>query len=178
MLVPRFIFSLLMQSPGCLNIPSPSYFECLNQSLWNLVCISQHWAYLNGALHKSFSSLHVFVCVCLLSVLGTGSLNTFLWQWMLATEELLDPSFSMLSLSYQRSVCGVSCVHPSLLGTNSVMKFPRQRRIVGGIISYAARSFSKEIRRLVLPRTTFLENATAASPDESPPLSRVFSHFH
>jgi hypothetical protein len=48
-------------------------------------------ARLNGSLH---------------SVLGNGSVNKFPRQRIYATiEELLDASFSMLSVSYQNSVC-------------------------------------------------------------------------
>jgi hypothetical protein len=46
------------------------------------------------------------------------------------------------------------CILLSLLGNNSVKTFPRQRRIVGGIVFYAIRVVSKESRLLVLPRTS------------------------
>jgi hypothetical protein len=38
-----------------------------------------------------------------------------------------------------------------LIDKNSVKTFPQQRRIVGGVVSYAIRVVSKESRRLVLP---------------------------
>jgi hypothetical protein len=51
------------------------------------------------------------------------------------------------------SVCVSVCVYLlSLLGDGSVKTFPRQQRIVGGVIFYAVRVISKESRRLVLPR--------------------------
>jgi hypothetical protein len=39
----------------CVSVSPPpkSTYECLNQSLWNLVCVSATWAHLNGVLHKS-----------------------------------------------------------------------------------------------------------------------------
>jgi hypothetical protein len=45
------------------------------------------------------------------------------------------------------------CIPLSLLGNNSVKTFPRQRRIVGGVVFYAVRVISKENGRLVLLRT-------------------------
>jgi hypothetical protein len=48
------------------------------------------------------------------------------------------------------------CIPLSLLGNNSVKKFPQQRRIVGGIIFYVGRVISNESRRLVLPKTSCL----------------------
>jgi hypothetical protein len=70
-------------------------FECINQSLWNLVYHST-WAHLNSILHKSLPS----VCV---SSLSKGLVNPFPQQWIHATtEELLDMSFSIWPVSYQR----------------------------------------------------------------------------
>jgi hypothetical protein len=72
-------------------------------------------------------------------------------------EELLDASFSVLSVSYQRRVCGSVFVSPlSLLGNNSVKTFPRQRRIVGGVVFCAVRIVAKESGRFILPRTSCL----------------------
>jgi hypothetical protein len=45
------------------------------------------------------------------------------------------------------------CISLSLLGNNSVKSFPRQRKIVGGVVFYVVHIASKESRRLVLPRT-------------------------
>jgi hypothetical protein len=44
------------------------------------------------------------------------------------------------------------CIPLSLQGNGSVNTFPRQWRIVGGVVFHAVRDVSKEIRRLVLPR--------------------------
>jgi hypothetical protein len=46
------------------------------------------------------------------------------------------------------------CIPLSFLGNNSVKTFPRQRRIVGGVVFYAVRLASKESMRVVLPRTS------------------------
>jgi hypothetical protein len=48
------------------------------------------------------------------------------------------------------------CIPLPLQGNGLVNTFPRQRRIVGRIVSYAVHVVSKEIRRLVLPRTSCL----------------------
>jgi hypothetical protein len=68
--------------------------ECMNHSLWNLVYHST-WAHLNSILHKS---LHQSV-----SLLSKGLVNPFPQQQIHATTEvLLDVSFSIWSVSYQR----------------------------------------------------------------------------
>jgi hypothetical protein len=52
--------SRLMRSPCCPYVCRcipPLTFEWLNQFLWNLECISRHWAHLNGTLHTSLPSV-------------------------------------------------------------------------------------------------------------------------
>jgi Zn-finger protein len=178
--------SMLKISPCCLCIPPPpKTFECLNQSLWNLVHIMApepiSKAYFINPCHQSVC-LHVY---CPLLLLGNNSVNTFPWQWIHATiEELLDASFSIWSMSCQRSVCGsvypsivawqwlskhvptgtkncwrrrflygpccvkeVSvglCIPLSLLGNGSVNTFPREQRIVGGVVFYMVHVVSKK----------------------------------
>jgi hypothetical protein len=56
--------------------------------------------------------------------------------------------FYAVSVSYQSSLC----VPLSLL-YNSIKAFPRQRRIIGGVL-YAAHAVSNESNRLVLSRTS------------------------
>jgi hypothetical protein len=56
------------------------------------------WAHLNGVLHKSLKSEWVYISVIPLSLVGknvTVAMNTH-------ATELLDASFSMRSVSYQR----------------------------------------------------------------------------
>jgi hypothetical protein len=60
-----------------------------------------------------------------LSLLGNCSANTFPRQWIHARIELLDASFSVRSVSYQRRMC--LCTPLSLEGNGSVSTFPRQR---------------------------------------------------
>jgi hypothetical protein len=80
-----------MRSPccQCVCVSPLSDFECLNQSLWNLVCTVFHgtWAHLNGVLHKSLPSVCVSVFVSPLSLLGNGSLNTFPLQQIHQTKK-------------------------------------------------------------------------------------------
>jgi hypothetical protein len=88
-----------------------------------------------------------------LSLLGNGSVNTFLRQWIhAAVDEFLG-------------ACVCLYIPLSLLGNNSVKTFPRQRRNVGGVVFYAAHVVSKESRRLVLPTTScfFLTEVSARS---------------
>jgi hypothetical protein len=49
--------------------------------------IMANWSHLNGVLHKSFPSVCVSVFVCLLSLLGNSSVNTFQQQRIHATIE-------------------------------------------------------------------------------------------
>jgi hypothetical protein len=97
------------------------------------------------------------------SVLGSGSVNTFPRQQIHTTiKEMLDASFSMWSVFYQRTVCG-SVYPPLLLRNNSVKTFPQQRRIVGGIVFYEVRDVSKESRRSVLSRICYLRESSPSS---------------
>jgi hypothetical protein len=83
---------------------SLSSFQLLNASsnlyeTWYVYHVIR--AYLSGAFHKSFPS--VCVCICIIvSLLGNGSVKTLPWQRIHAVIELLDASFPMLSVSYQR----------------------------------------------------------------------------
>jgi hypothetical protein len=78
---------------------------------------------------------HLSVCVSLLSLLGTGSVNTIQWQRIHATiEELLGRVCLWVFL----------CISLLLLGNASVKTIPRQRRIVARIVFYAACVVRKE----------------------------------
>jgi hypothetical protein len=81
---------------------------------------------------------------------------TTLWIRSRGNEELLEGSFSVRSVSYQRRVCGSVYPPLSLSGNNSVNTFPRQRRIVGGVVSYAVHVVSEKSRRLILYGTSYL----------------------
>jgi hypothetical protein len=63
------------------------------------------WAHFSGLLHKSFSSVSMcHMCVPLL-LLGNGWEKMLPQQWIHRTkEELLEASFSMLSMSHQRKI--------------------------------------------------------------------------
>jgi hypothetical protein len=52
------------------------------------------------------------------------------------------------------------CIPLSLLGNNSVKKFPRQGSFVGGVVFYAVQAVSKETRRLVISRISYLISST------------------
>jgi hypothetical protein len=113
------------------------------------------WAPLNGYfINPSHQSLCLYLCpsyrcqakaqlnVSLLSMLDNGSVNMFLRQVIQVTrQELLDASFSVLSVPYQKESL---CIPLSLLCKNSVKTFPRQRRIDGPVIFNAVRVVSKK----------------------------------
>jgi hypothetical protein len=149
-----------MRPPGCLYVCEPPLlnFECMNQSLLNLVIIyDDTLVFLDGVLHKSLSLFCVSTFLSPpVSLLGNGSVDTFPRQHIQATiEELLEACFSIRSVSYQRRVRGSVYVSPlSLLGNCLVNRFPRQRWIVGCVVLYAVRVVSKESRQSVLPRTS------------------------
>jgi hypothetical protein len=63
-------------------------FECLNLSLW--YAYDGSWAHLNGVFHKPLSLVCTSVYVSVVSVLGNGSVNTFLRQQIhITVEEML-----------------------------------------------------------------------------------------
>jgi hypothetical protein len=118
-----------MRSQCCLCIcesPPQSTSECLNQSLGNVVSISWH---LNGVLRKSLPSVCVYVCVARqrLGKNVTAATNTH------TIEELLDVSFYMRTVSYQRRAGEqfspeliILCSHLQLGFSNG--RFPRRSR--------------------------------------------------
>jgi hypothetical protein len=83
---------------------------------------------------------HHSVCLSYSSV-GKSSINTFLRQWTRNNRRLVGRVCPWVCL----------CILLLLLSNNSVKTFPRQRRIVGGVVFYSARVVSKESGRLVLP---------------------------
>jgi hypothetical protein len=80
-------------------------FECLNQSLGNLVCISWHLSL--SQQHTSYiPPISLCVCMCIpLLLLGNRSVKTLqLQQIYTMIEELLDALFFIGSVSYQGKV--------------------------------------------------------------------------
>jgi hypothetical protein len=79
------------------------------------------------------------------SVLGNGLVYTFPQERIqAAVEELLDVSFSVRSVSYQRESMG--CLYPPIVAKvdNSLVKtLPRQRKIVGDIVFCSVHVVSK-----------------------------------
>jgi hypothetical protein len=134
--------------------PLQSTFECLNQSLWNLVYIYIYGtkAHLNGVFHKSLPS----VCVCIPPIVArqrpdkrvpaatnTGNNSRIVGRvFFYAVDVLIE----------EESVG--RCIPLSLLGNNSVNILPRQRRIIGGVVFCATYVVSKESSSLDLPRTS------------------------
>jgi hypothetical protein len=127
-----------MRSPYCLCVCVCLYvyFPCnflMLELIFTELCMCfvylGTWAHLNGALNKPFPPLSV---PCMYaphsSLLGTGSVNTFLRQRMHSTIlELLDTSFSTRSVSYQMRVCvsARSCDRPNRSSLSVVFLGPR-----------------------------------------------------
>jgi hypothetical protein len=118
-----------------------------------------NWAYLNGVIHKSLPSIPVSVSVSLLPSLRKGSVKCI--PLFIARQRLgKHVPVSTTTLNNRRTVGSVClCIPVSLLGHNSVKTFPRQLRIVGGVVFYAVRDVPMDSGRLVFPRTScsFLE---------------------
>jgi hypothetical protein len=110
------------------------------------------WAQLNGVLHKPFPSVCVSVCVSPLLLLGNASVNAFSRQRIQATiEELLDASFSMLSIQFKGVSVGL-CI-PRLAARQRLGKHvPVAKKNCWRHLLYAFCVISKKSRRLVLPR--------------------------
>jgi hypothetical protein len=67
--------------------PPLTTFQCLNQSVWNLIYHGT-WAHLNGVLHKSLPLvcvLYVYPCI---SLLDNGSVKTLTRQTILTQQQM------------------------------------------------------------------------------------------
>jgi hypothetical protein len=115
------------------------------------------WTYLISVLYKSLPSVSVSVCVSLLSLIGKGSSNSI--PLFVARQRLGKHVPTATNIRNNRRTVGCVCLWaclciPLLLpGNNSVKTFPRQRRILEGVVFYAVLVVSKESRCSVLPRT-------------------------
>jgi hypothetical protein len=94
-----------MRSPCCLCVcVSPlSTFEWLNQSLWNLVCISWHLSQSqrDTFINPSHQSVCLYMYPPIVARLRLGKNFTTATNTQAKIEELLVASFSMPSVSYQ-----------------------------------------------------------------------------
>jgi hypothetical protein len=132
--------------------------------LLNLVCTAYAyhgtWTHLSGVLHKYLPSVCVSVFVSLMCLLGIGSVKCIPPIVARQRPGKDAPAATNIRINTRRRivrrVSSDLCIPPPLLGNNSVKKFPRQLRIVGNVVFYATRVVSKEIRRIVLPRTSCL----------------------
>jgi hypothetical protein len=145
-----------------------SAFECLKQSLWNLLCISWH---LNTSQRLSSYQFE-----CPLSLLSNGSVN-YIPSFM-ARQRIGNHVPAATYTSNNRRIVGhvvfysvrvisenslwvFLCITHPLLGKGSVNTLPWQRRIVRGVVSYAVPVISVNSRRLVLPRTSWFYNVAS-----------------
>jgi hypothetical protein len=105
-----FIFKLLFlfkkQKSYAISTLSVCHsYQLLNQILRNFVCTSRHLGP-HQRNTSEFPLINLCACMCIpLSLLGNGSVKTLPRQRRHAmTEELLEASFSLRSMSYQRKV--------------------------------------------------------------------------
>jgi hypothetical protein len=132
-----------------MNPPSPLTFECLNQSLWNVICISWHLS----PFQRCTSLIPPFslcvICVSPLLLLGKGSIQCTL---PLIARQLLGKHVpTATNIWNNRNILGHECLWVclrillSLLGCYLAVKmFPLQRRTVEGVVFYAVRVLSKK----------------------------------
>jgi hypothetical protein len=141
-----------MWSPPCLS----QHYKLLNA--WTRLRETQYTyqgirAHLNGVLHKYLPS----ACVSLLSLLSKGSVKCI--PPFIPRQRLGKQVPSAKNTRNNGRIVGRVCLWVclcfplSLQGKISVKIFPRQRRIVGGVVFYAVRVASGKRIRLVLPRT-------------------------
>jgi hypothetical protein len=115
-------------------------------------------AHLNSIRHKSLPSFSVSVCVSLLFMLDKGSVKCtppFVVKQRLCKHVPVAKNTRNSGRIVGRVCLWVClCIPLPLLGNNSVNTFPRQRKIVGGVVSYAVHVVCEKSRRLVIPRTS------------------------
>jgi hypothetical protein len=118
--------------------PPPLTFECLNHSLWNLICISWHLVHIIGVRQKYLLS----VCVPIV-----------------ARQQQCNNVPAATNTRNKRKMVGYMCLDLcillSLLGNSSVSK---QRRIVGCVFFYAVHVVSYESRRISSSRNFLLKD--------------------
>jgi hypothetical protein len=113
-------------------------------------------AHLKGALYKSLASMCVLVCFTPLSLLGNSSVTHF------CANEYTQQYKNCWSRRFLCCPCHIKgesvnlYISLSLLGNGSVNTFPRQWRIVVGVVFSVVHVISKKSRWLVLPKTSCL----------------------
>jgi hypothetical protein len=129
-------------------------FECRNQPLWNLVCISWHLSPSQRLLHKSVTSVCVSLCVSLSSLQGKGSVKCM--PPFVAKQRLCEYVLTATNTPNNRRVVGRVCLCNPIpfLSNNLVETIPLQRTIVEGVVFNAIHLVSNKSRGLVFPRTS------------------------
>jgi hypothetical protein len=133
----------------------PSTFECLNQSLWNLVCVSWHLSP-SQRLTSYTPAISLCVCLCIPPVVATQRLG----KHVLAAANrgynrriVGSVIFCAVRVLWKESlwIC-VSVV--SLLGNNLIKTF--SRGIAGGVIFYAVVSYQRKVGDQFFPELLVL----------------------
>jgi hypothetical protein len=133
-----------------------SFSDCLNQSYETWSVFYSTWAHLNGVFRKSLSSVDVYIYIYISPhIITKQRLDRHVPAPTNTSNDRRSFGhvvFSAVRIVSKESlwVCLSSVVARELLGKT----FSQQRRIVGGIVFYTVFALSKEIRRLILPRTS------------------------
>jgi hypothetical protein len=136
--------------------PSPSNFEYLNQSLWNLVRVS--WQLSPSQWSTSqIRPNSLCACMCISLIVVRQQLDKHVPA---ATNTLNNRKivgcvifYAVRVLSKERMWASLY-IPLSLKGKGSLNTLPRQRRIVAGVLFYSVDVVSKEGRRLLFSRTS------------------------
>jgi hypothetical protein len=101
------------------------------------------WAHLSGVLHKSLPSVCLSLCISVLSLLGKSwvkCIPAFIAGQRLGKQV---PAAKSTHNNKRNVWCACLwvclCIFLWLPGKNSVQTFPRQKKIIRGVISYATR---------------------------------------
>jgi hypothetical protein len=128
----------------CVWIPTLLTFECLNQYLWNLLCITCTSAHIEGVLHRSLNSDYRLMSILIVARRRFGK------HVSAATNTRNNRIIVAWAYLW---VC--LCIPLSSIGKNSVKKNFRR------VIFYADPFIAKERRQLVLPE--FLVNSSGTN---------------
>jgi hypothetical protein len=141
-----------------LSVNTPlSTFECLNQTLRNLVCLSWH---LSPSKRRTSQMSPISLRVCMCMLLSNGRYKRYAVNEYTCNNRIIFLLWIVRIVFYAGRVLSKDslwvclCIPLSLLSNGSVNTFPRQQGIAGGVFFYAVYVVSKESSRFILPRTS------------------------
>jgi hypothetical protein len=140
-----------LQCSLCVYVSPAINFWLSGPSLRNLVCVSLHLRPSQRLLHKSSSSLCLYMYPPIVGRQRIGRHVPVATNTRNSERNFAGVVFYTIRVVWKR-VCGSACIPVSLLGGGSLITFSYQRKIIGGVAFYAGDVVSKESRRLVLTR--------------------------